>query len=113
MATHRLYDPRLAPSHKHDALVAVARVVDFLFGLLYLLLGIRLVLDFFAARPGAGFVQFIHGLSAPFYGPFQGIVGSDVVEGGHPLVWPLVVAIVAYGILHAIVRGVLRLVDAA
>jgi len=87
----------------------IARILDYLFGLLYGLLLVRLVLEFLNARPGAGFVKIIRGVTDPFYAPFKGIVSSNSIEGAH-VVWPLVVAIVGYMLLHAAIRGALRLV---
>ena len=69
----------------------------------------RLALEFFEARRDTGFYEFIRKISDPFYGPFKNIVPSNTIEGGHPVVWPLVVAIVAYMVLHAAIRGLLRL----
>jgi hypothetical protein len=89
-------------------LARVARVVDYLFGLLYALLLVRLVLEFFGARRGAGFVRFIDDLTNVFYGPFKGIFPSTAVDAGR-LVWPLVAALVGYMLLHAAIRGLLRL----
>jgi YggT family protein len=86
----------------------ISEVIDYLFGLLYGLLVVRFVLDLLDARPGAGFVRFIRELTDPFYAPFQGIVANGTVEGAR-IVWPLVVALIAYMLLHAIVRGLLRL----
>jgi YggT family protein len=87
----------------------IARILDYLFGLLYGLLAVRLVLDLMNARPRAGFVQLIRSVTDPFYGPFKGIVSTNSIEGVY-VVWPLVVAIVAYLLLHAAIRGALRLV---
>ncbi len=87
----------------------VASVLDWAFGVLYTLLLIRLALAFIDARHSAGFTQFIDRISDPFYAPFKGIVASHAVAG-QLVVWPLVVALVAYMILHALIRGVLRLV---
>jgi hypothetical protein len=87
----------------------VARVLDYMFGLLYALLGIRLLLAFMDARRSAGFVQFIEGLTRAFYAPFAGIVPSQTVGGIHPIVWSIAVAIVAYLLLHAAIRALLRL----
>ena len=87
----------------------VARVIDYLFGILYVLLLIRLALEFFNARQGAGFYRLIHELTEPFYAPFKGIFGTASIAGAH-VVWPLVVAILGYMLLHAAIRGLLRLV---
>jgi uncharacterized protein YggT (Ycf19 family) len=106
----------VAPSSAYEAssarrfVVVVARVLDFLFSALYLVLGVRLVLDFLQARRDSGFYELIAKASAPFYAPFKDIVHSNTLDATHPIVWSLVVAIVAYVLLHAVLRGLLRLV---
>jgi hypothetical protein len=41
----------------------------------------------------------------------MGIVANDyALDSSHPIVWPIVIAIVAYMILHAAIRGLLRMV---
>jgi YggT family protein len=87
----------------------ISELLDYLFGLLYGLLLVRFVLDLLNARPGAGFVRFIRDLTNPFYAPFKGIVANGAVEGAR-IVWPLVVAVIAYVLLHATIRGFFRLV---
>jgi uncharacterized protein YggT (Ycf19 family) len=96
---------------RHDLLVRGSQVLDYLFGLLYALLAIRLVLELIRARRSTGFVELIVTLTSPFYAPFQGIVPSDTLDGSHPIVWPIVIAMVAYMILHLGIRRLLRLVD--
>jgi len=87
----------------------VARIADFAFGVLYALLLVRLALEFFGARKGTGFVEIIHTLTEIFYAPFKGIFPTDTALGAH-LVWPLLVAVLAYMLLHAGIRRLLRLV---
>jgi YGGT family. len=87
----------------------VSQVVDYIFLLLYAILAIRLLLELFAARESAGFVQFIKSLSNPFYAPFRGIVASPSNDG-FTLALPIVVAIVAYMVLHLAINGLLRIV---
>jgi uncharacterized protein YggT (Ycf19 family) len=83
------------------------QVVSFLFGLLYLLLGIRFLLVYFEARP-VPFVEAIDRWSSVFYAPFRGILPDGHDAAGHPLAWSIVIAFVAYGILHAIIVALLR-----
>jgi YGGT family protein len=90
----------------------IAQVLDYLFGILYALLAVRFVLEVLRARRDAGFVEFIRDLTNFFYAPFNGIVPTDTVDGVR-VVWPLVVAVVAYGLLHALVRRLLRLLARA
>jgi uncharacterized protein YggT (Ycf19 family) len=101
-----------APARKVDrrahAVGRATQAVDYVFYLLYGLLGIRFVLTLLGASEQAGFVQFIHGLTNPFYAPFANIVARPAVNGG-VLDFPLLIAILAYALLHAAVRGLLRL----
>jgi uncharacterized protein YggT (Ycf19 family) len=96
-------------ARRHDVVVGLARVLDYLFGVLYTLFVVRLVLEMLGARRDTGFVMLIAWLTRPFYEPFRGIVPSETLDGAHPIVWSLVIAIVAYMLLHGLIRGVLRL----
>jgi hypothetical protein len=95
---------RVGPSR---VAVAVGQVVGFAFLIVYTLLGIRLVLELVAARP-AGFTLWIQRVTDPLYAPFSGILPNIVFEGGYTLVTPLVVALIAYGLLHWAIRRLLR-----
>ena len=88
----------------------ISQVVDYIFYVIYALLGMRFLLALLAARSSAGFVQFIVTVTNPFYAPFKGIVSSPTAEGGHTLLLPIVVALVAYVMLHLAINGLLRLV---
>ena len=90
-------------------LARVSQVVDYIFYVIYALLGMRFLLGLLAARSGAGFVQFIVAVSNPFYAPFRGIVASPSTDQGHTLLLPVVVAIVSYVILHLLILGLLRM----
>lgn len=87
----------------------VSQVVDYLFFLIYGLLTLRLLLALFAAREGNAFVQFIRTVTDPFYAPFKGIVASPSTAEGFTLALPIIVAIVAYMLLHLAINGLLRI----
>ena len=89
-------------------LARISQVVDYIFYLIYALLGMRFLLALMAARSTAGFVQFIVTITNPFYAPFRGIVASPSTDQGHTLLLPIVVAIIAYVILHLAINGLLR-----
>jgi len=100
-----------------DREVSVARglargsgVIDYIFGLIYGLLAIRLVLAMVAARSGNGFVLFIQAVTNPLYAMFRGIVPSPSVAGGYTLVVPIIIAMVVYALLHAAINGFLRMI---
>jgi uncharacterized protein YggT (Ycf19 family) len=87
----------------------ISQVIDYLFFVLYALLGLRFLLALLAARSSAGFVQFIVSVTNPFYQPFRGIVSSPATGDGHTLVLPLVIAIIVYILLHLGINGLLRM----
>ncbi len=91
------------------SLARVSQVVDYIFWVIYALLAMRFLLALMAARSSAGFVQFIVSVSNPFYLPFQGIVASPRTDGGHTLMLPIVIAIIAYALLHLAINGLLRM----
>jgi hypothetical protein len=90
-------------------LARISQVVDYIFWVIYALLGMRFLLALMAARSTAGFVQFIVAISNPFYAPFRGIVASPSTDAGHTLLLPIVVAIIAYALLHLAINGLLRM----
>lgn len=90
-------------------LARVSQIVDYIFFVLYALLGLRFLLALLAARSSAGFVQFIVTVTNPFYEPFRGIVASPRTQEGHTLLLPMVIAIIVYVLLHLAINGLLRL----
>ncbi len=109
----RAIDEALASEHDMARSRGVARFsqyVDYAFYVIFALLTARLVLALIAARPSNAFVQLINAVTYPLYMPFRGIVSSPTMPGGFSLALPVVIAIIAYGILHAGVNGMLRLV---
>ena len=90
-------------------LARVSQIVDYIFFVLYALLGLRFLLALLAARSSAGFVQFIVKVTNPFYQPFRGIVASPSTEQGHTLLLPMLIAIIVYILLHLAINGLLRL----
>ena|SRR5438128_1181842 len=90
-------------------LARISQVVDYIFYIIYALLGMRFILALLAARSGAPFVQFVVAVSNPFYLPFREIVASPTAEGGHTLMLPLVIAIIVYLLLHLGINALLRI----
>lgn len=86
-----------------------SQVVDYLFYVIYAFLGMRLLLSLMAANQSSGFVEFVNAVTNPLYAPFRGIVPSPQAEGGYTLALPIVIALVAYMLLHAAINGLLRM----
>src|ERR1700694_333135 len=74
----------------------ISQVIDYLFFVLYALLGLRFLLALLAAKRSAGCVAFIVTVTNPFYGPFRDIVASPRTDGGHTVMMPLVIAFIVY-----------------
>jgi hypothetical protein len=94
---------------RRKRLARTVQIIDFLFGVVYVLLGTRLLLGMMAANSESGFVQLIRTLTDPFYSMFKGIVASPKVEGGYTFALPILVAIGAYALLHWLVRSIAKL----
>jgi hypothetical protein len=75
---------------------------------LLVLLAIRFVLKLFAAWSGAGFAQFVYGMTAPFMLPFDGLLRTPAARTGSQLEVNALVAMAAYALLA---WGLLWLVD--
>ncbi len=88
----------------------IAQFIDYAFYLVYGLLALRFLLALAGASQRAGFARFVNGVTAPLYAPFKGLLASPgVVEGtGMSFATPVLVAIVAYALLHGAVKGLLR-----
>ena len=90
-------------------LARISQVVDYIFWVIYALLGMRFLLALLAANSSAGFVRFIVAVTNPFYAPFRGIVAAPRTGDGHTLMLPIIVAIIAYALLHLAINGLLRM----
>ena len=77
----------------------VSQIIDYLFFLVYSLLGIRLLLELFGAREGVAFFRFIKTVTDPIYWPFKGLTPSPSTADGFTLELPILVALFVYALL--------------
>lgn len=89
------------------------RVVTLLFGILQVLIVLRIVLLLLAANQDNGIVAFILGATDPFVEPFRGIFQMDAVSGRTESVFDLgaVVALIGWTLIEALVLAIVGLVD--
>ena len=87
----------------------ISQIIDYVFYLIYSLFAIRLILALLAARSTNGFVQFIKSVTDPLYAPFRGITDSPATAEGNTLALPIIIALIAYLLLHLAINGFLRL----
>lgn len=87
----------------------VSQVIDYIFYVIYALLGLRFVLGMIGASRASGFVRFIRDVTEPLYLPFRGMVESPSTPEGNIFEWPLLIAILVYGLVHIGINGILRM----
>ena len=85
------------------------RLVVFLFGLIELLIGLRIILLLFAARESNDLVATIYSVSEIFVAPFRGILRIDEVQAGvTALDVGAIVALIGWFLIELIVLALLR-----
>ena len=82
------------------------RIAEFLFDAIALLLGIRILLSFFAANQATPVVRWIFDMSQPLIAPFSGIfpnasIGAFVIETS-AIIALLVYSIIGYAVLSLV-----------
>lgn len=88
----------------------LAGLIYTLFGIVEILIALRVLLSLIAADRAAGFSRFIYGVTGPFVAPFNGIVGEPAASNGSVFEVPSVLAIIVYLILSWIIVRILQLV---
>jgi uncharacterized protein YggT (Ycf19 family) len=83
----------------------------FIFGLIAVLIGLRVVLRLLAANPASPFAQFIYGVTAPLVAPFNGLTVTPTMEGA-ALELSSIVALVVYLLLAWGLTRLMRLIFA-
>lgn len=98
-----------AVSYGPSPLGMLSRLVVFLFGLIQLLIGLRIILLLFAARESNDIVAAVYNISEVFVAPFRGILRIEEVQAGATaLDIGAIVALVAWVIIELIVLALLR-----
>jgi hypothetical protein len=89
---------------KSTITIRLIQALAAVFGVIYLLLLVRFTLTYIGANQSAGFSQFIWTATATLYSPFRWLLHRGDDGAGHPIEWSLLVAVAAYGIVHALLR---------
>jgi uncharacterized protein YggT (Ycf19 family) len=89
------------------------RVVSLLFGVLAVLIALRIVLLLLVANQTNGLVDFIYNVTEPFVAPFRGVFNFDMVSpgGGSTLDIGAVVALVGWALIYLLIMAILNLGD--
>ena len=89
------------------------RVVSLLFGILAVLIGLRILLLLLVANQQNNIVDFVYNVTEPFVAPFRGIFQFDTVTPGGGSVFDVaaVVALVGWLLIYVLIMAILRLGD--
>jgi hypothetical protein len=86
----------------------ISQVIDYVFGLVYGLIGLLIALELMGARQASGFKQFIDTVTWPLVAPFKGLM-PDPRVGNFQLMLSYIIGLVVYGLIHLAIKGFLRL----
>jgi YggT family protein len=98
----------IAAANQNSAVARFVRIIYFLFGILEMLLAVRIVLHLLAANAGNAFADLIYGLTNPFTALFSTLVANPTIGAG-VLEITTIIAMVAYAILAWIIGRVIWL----
>jgi uncharacterized protein YggT (Ycf19 family) len=89
------------------------RVLSLIFGVLAVLIGLRILLLLLVANQQNSVVDFVYGITEPFVAPFRGIFSFDTVTpgGGSVLDIAAVVALIGWLLIYLLLMAILRLGD--
>ena len=86
----------------------ISQVVNYIFYVLYGIIGLQIVLQLLGARERNPFKQFLNAVTTPFLAPFKGLM-ADPAIGSMQLMISYIIGLFVYFLLHLAVRGLLRL----
>jgi hypothetical protein len=89
------------------------RVVSLLFGILAVLIGLRILLLLLVANQSNAIVDFVYNVTEPFVAPFRGIFAIDQVTPGGGSVFDVgaLVALFGWLLIYVLIMAILRLGD--
>jgi uncharacterized protein YggT (Ycf19 family) len=90
------------------SMTRVGQVGEYVFYVIYGLIGLEIVLELLGARQASGFKRFLDAVTWPLLGPFRGLM-PDPAVGSMQLMLSYVVALVVYVLVHMALNGLLRL----
>jgi len=105
-----------APAYVDTApgpLYYIRRIVSLLFGILVVLIGLRIVLFLLVANQQNAIVDFVFNVTEPFVAPFRGIFAFEQVTPGGGIVFDVaaLVALIGWLLIYLLLMAILRLGD--
>ena len=94
--------------HRSRGAARLSQFIDYVFFVIYGLIGLEIVLELLGAREGAGFKRFIDALTLPLLAPFRGLLPTPSV-GPSQLMLSFIFGLIVYLFLHLAINGLLRM----
>jgi uncharacterized protein YggT (Ycf19 family) len=101
-------DPQL---RRMNAWTRLKLIIDYLFFLLYGVIGLIIILEVAGANETSGFKHFLNVVTYPFLSPFSGLFSDLVFRRHHLLRVSYLVSLVVYLLLHFAVLGFFRVFE--
>ena len=84
-------------------------LIDFLFGIIEILIGIRFFLKLLGARPTSDFVSWIYLNTQGLIHPFEGAFPTPVFHGGVSIEFSSLLALMVYGVIGYFLLDILTI----
>jgi uncharacterized protein YggT (Ycf19 family) len=85
-----------------------SQIVDYIFYLIYGIIGIEIALELLGAREASGFKRFMDLISMPLLAPFRGLM-HDPAIGSSQLMFSYIIGLGVWILIHVAINGALRL----
>ena len=109
VSAERVVDETRVTTSRPSGSTLASRIVILVFGLIQLVIGLRIVLLALDAREGNDLVRAILDISQVFVAPFEGILRSDALAaGGSVLDIAAVLALIGWTLIELVVLAVIR-----
>lgn len=86
-------------------------VINFILGVVELLLGLRVILKLFGANPAAPFVNWVYETSSPLIEPFRGMFPHPVLQGGYIVEFSTIFALFIYALIAYLLGELIEFVQ--
>lgn len=98
-------------THDPGPMSLVRRIVSLLFGVIVVLIALRIVLLLVVANQANAIVDFIYNVTEPLVAPFRGILSLETVSPGGASVFDVaaLVALIGWALIYALIMAILRL----
>jgi hypothetical protein len=96
--------------HPYYPAIFVARIINWIVGIIEILLGLRLLLELFGADTASPFVTWVYSITMTILTPFSGAFPSLSLGGSSVIDLVTLIAMIGYAVLGWILTEVLSLI---